>query len=67
MAQLLMTKDVVIPAVTEYLQRRLAALQAFAAESPDHAQLVGSDIFYLQNSLKVYVGRTEALFRQGDP
>ncbi len=61
MAQLVMTKDVVIPAVTEYLQRRIAALQAFAAESPENAQLVGSDIFYLQNSLKVYVGRAEAL------
>jgi len=60
-AQLLVTRDVVVPVLTEYLQRRIAALQAFAAQSADNAQLVGSDIFYLQNSLKVYVGRAEAL------
>jgi hypothetical protein len=60
-AELLVARDVTIPAVTEYLQRRIAALQAFSAQSAENAQLVGSTIFGLQNSLKVYLGRTEAL------
>ena len=49
------------PAVTEYLKRRIAAAQAYAAQGPEQARQVGSTIFGLQNSLKVYVGRTEAL------
>jgi hypothetical protein len=49
------------PMMTEYLQRRIAAALAFAAQSPEQARLVGSTIFGLQNSLKVYIGRAEAL------
>ncbi|MFZ1083600.1 MAG: S46 family peptidase [Terracidiphilus sp.] len=60
-AQLMMERDVRGPAVTEYLQRRIATDQAFAAQGTEQAQLVGSDIFYLQNSLKVYLGRAQAL------
>jgi transcriptional regulator len=60
-AQLLMERDVRGPAVTEYLQRRIAAAQAFAAQGPEQARLVGSTIFGLQNSLKVYLGRRDAL------
>jgi hypothetical protein len=60
-AQLLMERDVRGPAVTEYLQRRIATAQAFAAQGPEQARLVGSTIFGLQNSLKVYLGRGEAL------
>jgi hypothetical protein len=60
-AQLLVQRDVIGPAVTEYLQRRIAAGQAFAAQGPEQARLVGSTVFYLQNSLKVYLGRKEAL------
>lgn len=61
MAQLLIERDVVEPAVTEYLQRRVAAAQAYAAKGPAQERQVGTVIFGLQNSLKVYVGRTEAL------
>jgi Peptidase S46 len=61
MAQLLVQRDVIIPAFTEYLNRRIAAAQAYAAKGPEQARQVGSVIFGLQNSLKVYVGRTEAL------
>jgi hypothetical protein len=61
MAQLLVERDVVEPAVTEYLKRRIEAAQAFAAQGPEQARQVGTVIFGLQNSLKVYVGRTEAL------
>ncbi len=61
MAQLLMERDVREPAIIEYLQRRIAVAQQFAKQGPEQARLVESDIFYLQNSLKAYVGRAEAL------
>jgi hypothetical protein len=60
-AQLLVQRDLIGPAVTEYLQRRIVTAQAFAAQGPEQARLVGSMIFGLQNSLKVYIGRAEAL------
>jgi hypothetical protein len=60
-SELLIQRDIVGPAVTEYLQRRTAAAQAFAAQGPEQARLVGSTIFSLQNSLKVYIGRKDAL------
>ncbi len=60
-AQLLMERDVREPAMIEYLQRRIAAEQAFAKQGPEQARLVASNIFFQQNSLKVYVGREEAL------
>jgi hypothetical protein len=59
--QLLMERDVRGPAVTEYLQRRVATAQAFAQQGPEQARLVGSTIFGLQNSLKVYLGCRDAL------
>jgi hypothetical protein len=61
MAQLQVERDVIEPAVTEYLQRRIATAQAFAELGPEQARLVGSLIFGLQNSLKVYLGRADAL------
>jgi hypothetical protein len=61
MAQLKVERDIVEPAVTDYLKRRIAAAQAYAALGPEQARQVGTVIFGLQNSLKVYVGRTEAL------
>ena len=61
MAQLLVERDVVEPAVTEYLARRIAAAQAYAGKGQEQARQVGSTIFGLQNSLKVYIGRQEAL------
>ncbi len=60
-SQLLLERDVRGPAVTEYLRRRIATAQAFAAQGPEQARLVGSTIFSLQNGYKVYVGRGEAL------
>jgi len=61
MAQLLVERDVREPAVIEYLELRIAAAQAFGAQGPEQARLVGSTIFGLQNSLKAYQGRAEAL------
>jgi len=60
-SQLLLQRDVYGPAVVEYLRRRVATAQAFAAQGPEQARLVGSTIFGLQNSLKVYEGRASAL------
>jgi hypothetical protein len=60
-AELLLQRDVIGPALTDYLQRRVATAQAFAAQDPEQARLVGSTIFSLQNSLKVYLGRKDAL------
>ena len=65
MAQLLVEREVVEPAVTEYLKRRIAAAQAYGAKGPEQARQVGSTIFGLQNSLKVYIGRAEALADKG--
>jgi hypothetical protein len=60
-SELQLQRDIITPAVTEYLQRRIATAQAFAAQGPEQARLVGSTIFGLQNSLKVYLGRRDAL------
>jgi hypothetical protein len=60
-SELLVQRDVVGPAVTEYLQYRLASEQAFAAQGAEQARLVGSTIFGLQNALKAYEGRADAL------
>jgi hypothetical protein len=49
------------PLIVDYLKRRIAAAQDFAKQGPEQARLVGSTIFGLQNSLKVYEGRVEAL------
>jgi hypothetical protein len=61
MAQLLVEREIREPAVIEYLKRRIAAAQGFGAQGPEQARLVGSTIFSLQNGLKVYVGRADAL------
>ena len=60
-AELMLQRDVAGPAVIEYLERRIATAQGFAKQGPEQARLVGSTIFGLQNSLKVYLGRAEAL------
>ncbi len=61
MDELSFEHDSVEPAVIEYLSRRIAAAQAFAAQGPEQARLVGSTVFSLQNSLKAYQGRYDAL------
>lgn len=61
MAELKIERDILEPNLIEYRKRRIADCQAFAAKGPEQARLVGSTIFGLQNSLKVYEGRREAL------
>ncbi len=60
-AQLLFQRDVIDPLVTKYIEHRISTAQAFAAQGPEQARLVGSTIFYMQNGLKVYKGRAVAL------
>jgi hypothetical protein len=60
-AELTMEREVRGPAIVEYLQRRIDAAQEFGKQSADNKEKVESTIFFLQNSLKVYVGRQEAL------
>jgi hypothetical protein len=61
MAELNSDRELVEPNFIEYLKRRIAACQEFAAKGQEQARLVGSTIFGMQNSLKVYEGRAEAL------
>ena len=60
-AELTLEREVRGPAIVEYLQRRIDAAQEFGKQSADNKEKVESTIFFLQNSLKVYVGREEAL------
>ena len=61
MAELTFERELVEPNVIEYLKRRITAAQEFATKGQEQARLVGSTIFGLQNGLKVYVGRADAL------
>ena len=61
MSELMLQRDQYQPMVIDYYQRRIAAAQAFSALGPEQKRLVGSTIFGLQNSLKVFLGRKEAL------
>jgi hypothetical protein len=60
-AQLLLERDVRGPAAIEYYQHRINAAQAFSAQGEEQAREVSSTLFYLQNSLKVFLGRRDAL------
>ncbi len=60
-AELLLERDVIEPQFIEYLERRVDAEQAFQKQTPENAELVETNVFRLQNSLKAYLGREEAL------
>jgi Peptidase S46 len=60
-AELQLERDVREPLIIEYLKRRIEAAQKFAEQGPEQARLMGSNVFSLQNGLKVYVGRADAL------
>jgi len=61
MAQLTLERETIEPASIAYLTHRLEVAQQYAAQGPEQARQVGTLIFSLQNSLKVYIGRDEAL------
>jgi hypothetical protein len=60
MAQLLADRNR-LPLIIDLLENRIAAAMAYAAQGQEQARQVGSNLFGLQNSLKVYLGRREAL------
>ncbi|WP_263355603.1 S46 family peptidase [Acidicapsa ligni] len=61
MAELLFERDTIEPAAIAYLSRRITVAQQYATQGPEQARQVATLIFGLQNSLKVYQGRYEAL------
>ncbi len=61
LAELLLERETREPLIIEYLKRRIDAAEKFAQQGQEQARLVGSNIFGLQNSMKVYVGRADAL------
>lgn len=61
MAQLNLERETIEPIVIAYFKHRIEVAQQYAAQGPEPARQVASLIFELQNSLKVYVGREEAL------
>ena len=61
MNQLELERNTIEPAVLDLLRHRIEVLQQFSAQGPEQARIAGTQIFGLQNSLKVYVGRQEAL------
>jgi len=60
-AHLEFLRDVQVPAVLNNLMRQEVWLQTFSAKSAEHARIAQGDLFGVQNSRKVYVGRLSAL------
>ena len=60
-ASLLFDRDTVTPIIIQVLKRRIATLRDYSARGPEQARQAASQIFGLENSLKVYVGRLEGL------
>ena len=58
---LVFDRDTVTPIVIQVLKRRIATLKDYSARGPEQARQAASQIFNLENSLKVYVGRLEGL------
>jgi hypothetical protein len=61
LSQLKTQRDVVIPAINEYLVQRLAGLRYFAGRGAEETRLTASLIFVLGNSLKINNGKAAAL------
>ena len=61
MSQLTLERETIEPVAIAYLKHRIEVAQHYAAQGPEQARQVGTLIFGLQNSLKVYEGRDEAL------
>ena len=60
-ASLLFDRDSVTPIIIQVLRRRIATLREYSGRGPEQARQAASQIFGLENSLKVYVGRLEGL------
>jgi len=60
-ASLVFDRDTVTPIIIQVLKRRIATLRDYSARGPEQTRQAASQIFGLENSLKVYVGRLEGL------
>lgn len=60
-ATLVFDRDTVTPLIIQVLKRRIASLKDYSARGPEQARQAASQIFGLENSLKVYVGRLGGL------
>jgi hypothetical protein len=54
--ELLFERDVYVPLVIQYLEDQEAAMYAFAKTGPEGERLAGSELFGIQNRLKVFRG-----------
>jgi hypothetical protein len=61
MAQLQFYRDKMFPLTIQILNQRLATLEHYSAEGPEQARQASSRIFFLQNSLKAYIGMETGL------
>ncbi len=61
MAQLNMEREVIEPVAIAYFKHRIEVAQQYATQGPEQARQVATLIFGLQNALKAYIGRDEAL------
>ncbi|MBL8898527.1 MAG: S46 family peptidase [Planctomycetes bacterium] len=60
-AHLRYLRDTFVPAALMRLMRQEVWLQTFSGKSSEHARVAKGDLFSVQNSRKVYVGRLAAL------
>ncbi|MDE3246926.1 MAG: S46 family peptidase, partial [Acidobacteriota bacterium] len=60
-AQMAATRDTVFPLLLKNFERRIKLLQGYAAQSPEHARQVNTQIFGLQNSFKAVTGYLKGL------
>ena len=60
-ASLVFDRDTVTPIIIQVLKRRIATLKDYSERGPEQARQAASQIFGLENSLKVYVGRLAGL------
>ena len=60
-ASLVFDRDTVTPIIIQVLKRRIATLRDYSERGPEQARQAASQIFGLENSLKVYVGRLAGL------
>ena len=60
-ASLIFDRDTVTPIMIQVLKRRIATLKDYSARGPEQSRQAASQIFGLENSLKVFVGRLEGL------
>jgi len=58
---LVFDRDTVTPIIIQVLKRRIATLRDYSARGPEQTRQAASQIFGLENSLKVFIGRLEGL------